>query len=285
MWLIILVFVAKNKLVSPFLKWVGGKRQLINQITERKPGRFNRYFEPFIGGGAVFLHLQPSRATINDANSELINVYHVIRDNPEELISDLKSHKKESDYFYELRALDRSPAFANLAPVKRASRFIYLNKTCYNGLYRVNNAGEFNTPYGRYKNPNIVNEPVVRAVSTYLNTADVEILNADYEAALANAKRNDFIYLDPPYHPLSETANFTGYVQGGWNEDDQIRLRDVCHDLNRKGVKFLLSNSSAPLIRELYADYRIHTVKATRAINSVANARGEVDEYLICNYG
>lgn len=276
---------AKNKLVSPFLKWVGGKRQLIHQLIEKKPNRFNRYFEPFIGGGAVFLHLQPNRATINDANSELINVYHVIRNNPDELISDLKEHKKESDYFYALRALDRSPSFANLSPIKRASRFIYLNKTCYNGLYRVNNAGEFNTPYGRYKNPNIVNEPIIRAVSAYLNKADVAILNIDYEAALGDAGRNDFVYLDPPYHPVSETANFTGYVQGGWREDDQVRLREVCNDLNKRGVKFLLSNSSTPLIKELYASYHIHTVRATRAINSVAQGRGQVEEYLICNYG
>ena len=274
----------KNKLVSPFLKWVGGKRQLLDEITERRPARFNRYFEPFIGGGAVFFHLQPQQATINDANSELINVYHVIKNNPDELIADLEQHKNESDYYYLLRSLDRTPSFADLSPVKRASRLIYLNKTCYNGLYRVNSAGEFNTPFGRYKHPNIVNAPIIRAVSNYLNSANVEILNTDYETALATAGRNDFVYLDPPYHPVSQTANFTGYVQGGWNEDDQIRLRDTCHNLNDRGVKFLLSNSSVPFIRELYAGYRIHTVKANRAINSVAKGRGAVDEYLICNY-
>ncbi|SEL43255.1 DNA adenine methylase [Parapedobacter koreensis] len=272
-------------MVAPFLKWVGGKRQLLDAISSMKPAQFGSYYEPFVGGGAVLFHLQPKRATINDANAELINVYNVIRNTPNELVEDLVTHENEADYFYRIRALDRLPAYADLPAVRRASRLIYLNKTCYNGLYRVNSAGEFNTPFGRYKNPNFINAPTIKAVSKYLNTPTIRILNVDYEKALADASRNDFVYLDPPYHPVSQTANFTGYVQGGWDEDDQIRLRNVCDELNARGVKFLLSNSATPFIGDLYANYRIHTVKATRSVNSDAAKRGEVDEYLICNYG
>jgi len=276
--------VAKNNLIAPVLKWVGGKRQLLDAIIALKPTRFRSYYEPFVGGGAVFFHLQPKKAIINDANAELINVYKVIRDSPKALIDDLMSHKNEVDYFYRIRGLDRLPNYPDLSDIKRASRLIYLNKTCYNGLYRVNSSGEFNTPFGRYKNPNFINEPTIKAVSRYLNTPTIQILNIDYEQALAEATRDDFVYLDPPYHPVSQTANFTGYVRGGWGEEDQVRLRNVCDDLNERGVKFLLSNSATAFIGGLYANYHIHTVKATRAVNSNAAKRGEIDEYLIRNY-
>jgi DNA adenine methylase len=275
----------KNKLVSPFLKWVGGKRQLMPTIVKLLPQKFNNYFEPFIGGGAVLFHNQPEKAVINDFNSELINVYEVIRDQPEALIEDLKIHKNESDYFYDLRQLDRSSSFENLSVVNRASRIIYLNKTCFNGLYRVNNSGEFNSPFGRYKNPNIVNELTIKAVSKYLNDNEITILNTDFELAIVSAKKNDFVYFDPPYNPVSKSSNFTGYVQSGFGEDEQRRLRDLCIDLNEKGVKFLLSNSATPLIIELYKDFDIQFVKANRQINSIAHKRGEVEEVLIRNYG
>lgn len=155
---------AKNKLIAPFLKWVGGKRQLMSLILEHLPRKYTDYYEPFVGGGAVLFNLQPKKAVINDSNSELINAYNVVKDNVEELIADLKTHKNEEDYFYKIRDLDRNDDFQNLSNVKRASRVIYLNKTCFNGLYRVNNAGEFNSPFGRYKNPNILNEVTLRAV-------------------------------------------------------------------------------------------------------------------------
>lgn len=278
---------SKNKLVSPFLKWVGGKRQLIPAIMEHLPKNINNlnYYEPFIGGGALFFHLQPQNAFINDFNEELVNVYNVIKDNLPELISDLKKHKNEADYFYEIRSLDRSDEFQNLSLVERASRVIFLNKTCFNGLYRVNNAGEFNAPFGRYKNPNIVNEPTLKAVNKFLNSSNVRISSGDYSEILATADENSFVYFDPPYHPISESSNFTGYVQGGWNIFDQIRLREVCDDLHERGVKFLLSNSSAQFIRDQYENYTIKTVKATRAINSNGANRGEIDEVLIKNYG
>lgn len=271
-----------NKLVTPFLKWVGGKRQLMPTIVTHLPKNINEltYVEPFIGGGAVLFHLQPKNAIINDLNEELINVYEVIKNNLEELIEDLKKHKNEPDYFYEIRSLDRNDNFKNLSKVERASRVIYLNKTCYNGLYRVNNAGEFNSPFGRYKNPNIVNEPTLKAVSKYLNSNNIVIRNGDYNDVLKTIDKNSFVYLDPPYHPISESSNFTGYVQGGWDLFDQIRLREVCDELNAKGIKFLLSNSSAQFIKDQYAKYKIEIVKANRAINSNGANRGEVDEVL-----
>lgn len=274
----------KNKLIAPFLKWVGGKRQLMPAIKELIPKKYTNYYEPFIGGGAVLFELQPKKAVINDFNEELINVYQTIKENPEELILDLKTHKNESDYFYDLRALDREDNFENLSNIKKASRVIYLNKTCYNGLYRVNNSGEFNSPFGRYKNPNIVNETTIRAVSKYLNTNKITILNGDFEEALNGIKKGSFVYFDPPYHPVSASSNFTGYVQGGFDMYEQVRLRDLCNKLNEKGVNFLLSNSATQFIEDLYKDYKISYVKANRSINSNAKKRGEIDEVLIRNY-
>ena len=200
------------------------------------------------------------------------------------LIEDLKLHKNEADYFYDIRALDRKKGFDKLSPIKKASRVIYLNKTCYNGLYRVNNSGEFNSPFGKYKNPNIVNDITINAVSDFLNNNKVTILNGDFEKAVETAKEGDFVYFDPPYVPMSQSANFTGYVQGGFNLAEQERLRDVCHQLNDRGVKFMLSNSSTPAIHKLYSNYDIQIVKATRAINSNAAKRGAIDEVLVRNY-
>lgn len=277
---------AKNtESAAPFLKWVGGKRQLIPSIIEHFPKNISdyKYIEPFIGGGAVLFNLQPKHAIINDFNEELINVYEVIKNNLDELIADLKKHKNEAGYFYRIRSLDRTEKFKKMPPVKRASRVIYLNKTCFNGLYRVNSAGEFNTPFGRYKNPNIVNELTLKAVNKYLNTNNIIIQSGDYSKILKEADKKSFVYLDPPYHPISESSNFTGYVQGGWDKEDQVGLKKACDELNQKGVKFLLSNSSAEFIKELYKDYKITIVKANRAINSNGADRGEVDELIIKN--
>ncbi len=276
----------KNKLVAPFLKWVGGKRQIIPMILTHLPKNVStlNYCEPFIGGGALFFHLEPKKAIINDFNDELINVYKVIKNNLEELLIDLKKHQNTSEYFYQIRSLDRQPLFHELTNVEHASRIIYLNKTCFNGLYRVNSLGEFNSPFGKYTNPNIVNEPVLRAVSKYLNSSDITIINGDYEIVLNAVNADTFVYLDPPYHPLSESSSFTGYVQGGWTEKHQIKLKEACDDLDKKGVKFLLSNSSAPFIKELYSEYKIHSINATRSINSDGEKRGQIEELLIKNY-
>jgi DNA adenine methylase len=276
--------ISKNKLAAPFLKWVGGKRQIMPEIVEHLPKNIKIYIEPFIGGGAVLFHLQPKKAIINDFNSELVNVYRVIKNNLEKLLVDLQKHENESDYFYQIRGVDRTDRFKEMTDIEKASRVIYLNKTCFNGLYRVNSSGEFNSPFGKYKHPNIVNEPILRAVSSYLNENDIQLQNTDYEEIMKAADEDSFIYLDPPYHPVSESSNFTGYIQGGWNADDQIRLKKACDELTKRGVKFLQSNSSADLIKEQYKDYMVYTVKANRSINSDGKKRGEVEELLIKNY-
>lgn len=272
--------------ISPFLKWAGGKRQLLPAILEHLPADIKKYhyIEPFIGGGAVFLHLQPQTAIINDCNEELINTYQIVKNNLAGLVKELKKHKNEAAYFYTIRNLDRKSSYNQLSPVKKAARIIYLNKTCYNGLYRVNSEGSFNTPFGKYKNPAIVNEEVLTAVSMYLNENKVSISCGDYKQVLKKANKKSFVYLDPPYHPLSKSSSFTGYVKGGWTEADQIALKKQCDALNKKGIPFLLSNSSAGFIKKLYKEYKQVTVKATRAINSKGSHRGQIDELLIKNY-
>lgn len=275
-----------NKPVLPVLKWAGGKRQLMTSIVSLLPENISscKYIEPFIGGGAVLFHLQPKKAIINDFNAELINVYSVIKNNLPGLIKDLKKHKNNADYFYKIRGMDRKSNFSDLPDIEKASRIIYLNKTCFNGLYRVNSAGEFNAPFGRYKNPTIVNEAALRAVNEYLNNNNVLLLQKDFEDVLKKADKNCFVYLDPPYHPISAGSNFTGYIQGGWDTDDQVRLKKACDELNKKGARFLLSNSSTDFIKDLYKDYSITVVKANRAINSDGGKRGRVDEVLVKNY-
>ena len=274
----------KNPLCQPVLKWAGGKRQLLPEITKYLPKTIKTYYEPFLGGGAVLFHIQPKKAIVNDFNSELINVYKVIKNNVEELIADLSKHKNEADYFYKVREMDRTGELETMTDVQKASRIIYLNKTCYNGLFRVNSQGQFNVPFGKYKNPNIVNEIVLRAVSKYLNENNVTILNVDFEEAVKGIRRDSFVYFDPPYYPISDSSSFTGYTFDGFDENDQIRLKNLCDKFKAKGVNFLLSNSSAPFILDLYKDYKIDFVGATRSINSNANGRGEVQEVLIRNY-
>ena len=270
-----------NPVLKPILKWVGGKRQLLDDILPLIP-QCSTYVEPFVGGGAVLLSLQPKKAVINDYNAELINVYVCVRDHLEELLEMLERHKElnSAGHFYKVRALDREPGFEDLPPVERAARIIYLNKTCYNGLYRVNSAGQFNSPYGKYKNPAIVNEPVVRAMSTYLN-GGVKILCGDYGQALKGLRKGAFVYLDPPYMPISSSSSFTGYTEGGFGYDEQVRLKEECDKLASKGIHFMQSNSDCPEIRALYSEYEILTVKAKRAINSRGNRRGEINEVLI----
>jgi DNA adenine methylase len=274
----------KNPLVQPVLKWAGGKRQLIPEIRKYIPKELTTYYEPFIGGGAVLFYLQPKKAVINDFNSELINLYIVIRDNVDELILDLKNHKNEVDYFYYIRGLDRTDEFKNLSNIQRASRTIYLNKTCYNGLFRVNQSGEFNTPFGKYKNPNIINDITLKAVSNYLNNNDIKLFNLDFEEAIKGIKKGSFVYFDPPYYPISDTSSFTGYTLDGFGKEEQERLKKLCDKLTEKNIKFLLSNSSAPFILDLYKDYKIQYVGANRNINSNSIKRGEINEIMVRNY-
>ena len=275
----------KNKLVSPVLKWVGGKRQLLPSIKPMLPKRITSYCEPFVGGGAVLFDLQPKSAIVNDINSDLILVYTVIRDNVEALIKLLETYPNEEGFYYELRNIDREQEkYDKLSEIEKAARVIFLNKTCYNGLYRVNNSGKFNSPFGKYKNPNIVNAPVLRAVSAYFNSSEITFSTADFELVLEQVRRGTFVYLDPPYDPVSDTSSFTGYSKGGFSREQQIQLRECCDKLNARGVKFMLSNSATDFIREQYSNYHITIVQAKRAINSVASKRGDVDEVIITNY-
>ena len=277
---------AKNKLVAPVVKWVGGKRQLLDEITPLLPKRITCYCEPFLGGGAVLFSIQPSKAIVNDLNVDLITVYEVIRDDVEALIESLKKHENTSEYFYALRDIDRDKvSYQSLSKVEKASRLIYLNKTCFNGLFRVNSSGEFNSPFGHYKNPNIVNEPILRAVSKYFNTSNIAFYSEDFSKTLSRVHKGGFVYLDPPYDPVSDTASFTGYNKGGFDRSEQIRLKRCCDELTQRGVKFMLSNSSTEFIKELYQEYDITIVKAKRAINADASKRGAIEEVLVRNYG
>lgn len=272
-----------NILVSPILKWVGGKRQLLDEIMPLIRKNCTLYVEPFVGGGAVFFELQPQKAIINDYNEELINVYTIVRDFPEELIKELTkhAHKNSEEYFYSIRALDRSPEYSQLSCVEKAARIIYLNKTCYNGLYRVNSAGQFNSPYGKYKNPSIVTATTIRAMSKFLKGDGIEIRQGDYKDVLKDLKKGAFVYLDPPYMPISSSSSFTGYTEGGFSYEQQIELKNECDKLKERGIGFLQSNSDCTEIRELYADYTIITVQAKRNINSNGSKRGEINEVLI----
>ena len=272
-------------LVGPVVKWVGGKRQLLDQIVPLLPKRFSSYCEPFLGGGAVLFYIQPSKAIVNDLNADLITVYEVIRDHVEDLIESLNRHENTSTYFYAIRDIDRDKkAYEAMTKIEIASRLIYLNKTCFNGLFRVNSSGEFNSPFGYYKNPNIVNEPVLRAVSKYFNANNVTLYCKDFAEVLRLVTKGSFVYLDPPYDPVSDTASFTGYNKGGFDRNEQIRLKQCCDDLTQRGIKFLLSNSATDFIKELYQDYSITIVKAKRAINANGSKRGSIEEVLIRNY-
>jgi DNA adenine methylase len=270
--------VAKPK---PFVKWAGGKRQLIKVLTNNLPPSYNRYIEPFVGGGALLFEVLPYKAIINDINTELINAYTVIKDDIDALIEDLKKHKNEEEYYYKIRSLDPE----KLSAVERASRFIYLNKTCFNGLYRENSKGKFNVPFGKYKNPKILDEENLRVVSEYLNTAEISILNLDYKEVCKLAKKGDFVYLDPPYYPISKSSSFTKYHKLDFTERDQMELTEVFRELDRKGCYVMLSNSNTKFIRELYKEYEIWEVSANRFINCKGDKREKVNvEVLIKNY-
>ena len=264
---------------KPPVKWAGGKGQLIPQFEPLFPKEsYELYLEPFVGGGAVFFHLTPQRAVLIDSNDELINFYRVVRDHPEELLEDLRKHKNDREYYYSVRAQDPQ----QLLPVERASRFLYLNKTGYNGLWRVNSKGKYNVPFGRYKNPRIADRENLLLVSRALKNA--EILCGDFGRVLDYAIPGAFVYLDPPYHPLSETANFTSYTPDAFGEEDQRRLAEVFRKLDLTGCLVMLSNSDTPFIRELYRGYDLRVVYAKRAINSRADGWGPVTELVIRNY-
>ena len=276
----------KEVALQPFTKWTGGKRQLLPVIRELMPKKYNRYFEPFVGGGALFFDLAPKDAVINDFNAELINCYQQIKDNPQELIEILKVHQEynSKEYYLDLRSVDRDERIDMMSEVQRAARILYMLRVDFNGLYRVNSKNQFNVPYGRYKNPKIVDENLVSAISTYLNNNQIEIKKGDFEKAVLDVQPGDFVYFDPPYIPLSETSAFTSYTHEGFSYDDQVRLRDTFKKLSDTGAYVMLSNSSSFLVEELYQDFNIHHVEAIRTNGAKSSSRGKISEIIVTNY-
>ena len=273
--------------LSPILKWGGGKRQLLGEILPLIPA-YTKYYEPFVGGAAVLLGLQPERAVINDYNNELINTYKVVRDNPKKLIELLSGHKDKhsSEYYYEVRAWDRDvKRYQSLSAEEKAARTIYLNRTCFNGLYRVNRDGQFNTPCGKYKNPEILNEQRIQSLHDYLSSNKIDIMCGDYKDSIKRIRRGAFVYFDPPYMPPENgDETFTKYTVDGFDEDKQTELKELCDRLTKKGVKWMLSNSSCSFIQELYKDYNIRIVQARRSVSADGAKRVLIDEVLVTNY-
>lgn len=275
-----------NKRMRPFTKWTGGKRKLLPILTELLPDDFNRYYEPFIGGGALLFKLLPHDAVINDFNEELINSYLQIRDNPNELIDLLAEHrdKNSKDYYLNIRSADRDGRIESMTDVERAARILYMLRVDFNGLYRVNSKNQFNVPYGRYKNPKILDKDLIYEVSGYLNANNIQILQGDFANAVADAIDGDLVYFDPPYIPLSETSSFTSYTHEGFSYEDQVRLRNTVRDLTRRGVNVILSNSSSPLVEDLYQEFNLHYVDASRTNGAKPTSRGKIKEIIVTNY-
>ena len=273
---------------KPFLKWVGGKRQLLADIAPLVPKKFTRYIEPFVGGGAVFFHLSDQLtdkkipSLINDINPELVNCYQMVKTQAEDLISLLKTHRHDKDYYLSIRNLDRQDGgLGQLSALERASRFLYLNRTGFNGMYRVNSKGLNNVPFGRYKNPSLVNEDVLRQAAVALQHTQIQ--NTSFQDCLDTAGPGDFVYLDPPYVPLNDTSYFTSYMTNGFDMSDQKALADLVRRLDQRGVTFVASNACVPVVREMYDGFTMIEVKAKRAINANGQKRQAIAELLITN--
>lgn len=272
---------------KPFVKWAGGKRQIVDKLLMHAPDEFNTYYEPFVGGGALLFELSPKKAVINDSNKELINVYNVLRNEEKfkKMCSILNTYEKNNseEFYYELRNKDRNKSsFDRLSDYKRAGRTIYLNKACFNGLYRVNSKNEFNVPFGKKTKVNTYDIGNLITVSNYLTMNDIKILNVDFEDSVKDAQKGDFIYFDPPYD--SETSIFNSYTEDGFGKEEQRRLAKVYKELSNKGCYVMLSNNNTTLIKELYKDFNIHIIEAKRSINSNGKKRGKVEEVIITNY-
>lgn len=273
---------------KPFVKWAGGKRQLIPILSREFPQKYGTYYEPFLGGGAVLFHLlsqSPNqKCSVSDLNSDLVLAYVTIRDRVDELISSLKNYSKKyfenkDSYYYKVR--EKEPK----EQIEKTSRLIFLNRTCFNGLYRVNSKGKFNVPLGRYSNPNIVNEENLRAASNILQSKKISIKCRDFSSILDDAKKDDFVYFDPPYQPVSQTANFTSYTNRDFNLEDLKRLADLCNDLDSKGCKVVLSNSNTSEVKGMFdKSWKIKKIEANRAINSDSKKRTGHSELVIKNF-
>jgi DNA adenine methylase len=260
---------------KPFIKWAGGKRQLLPHLARHVPPRYGTYHEPFVGGGALFFHLRPQAAVLSDSNERLIRAYRGIKESPAKVIGLLGAYRYERSFHLAMRRMD----IDGRSDAEVAAWFIYLNRTSYNGLYRVNSKNRFNVPFGRYANPTICHPDNLMACAAALENAELRL--EDFAQVLGRARRGDFVYFDPPYVPLSSTSSFTSYTSGGFGEADQIRLRDTAKELKRRGVHVLLSNSASPFVRELYAGFSRREVGAFRMVNSKTSGRGKIAELLI----
>jgi DNA adenine methylase len=273
--------------ITPFLKWVGGKRQLIEEIKKRMPNEYNNYFEPFVGGGALFMELQNPNTTINDYSSELVDCYLSIKYDPEKLMTLLDEHERKhalnpEEYYYQVRALDREPNWKDTDRVIKASRMIYLYKTFFNGLYRVNSKGYFNVPFNGKLTVNTYNKENIMALHDLLVNDKIVILNGDFEKAIENAKAGDFIFFDPPYDVL-KSDTFDAYTKDGFGVEGQKRLAKIAHELSDKGCYVMITNHNTELINSLYKDFHIDVVNVKRMINSDASNRVGI-ETIIYNY-
>ncbi|MDE8125352.1 Dam family site-specific DNA-(adenine-N6)-methyltransferase [Erysipelothrix rhusiopathiae] len=273
---------------KPFVKWAGGKTQLLDKIKGRMPEKYNTYYEPFIGGGALLFNITPRNAVINDFNSELISTYKSFQNKKElaKLIELLKNHENNhsEEYFYKIREMDRVNGFKELSSVEKAARFVYLNKAGFNGLYRVNKKGQFNVPSGKKLKVNTFDSDNFKKIYEYFSDANISVLNGDFQEAVSNAQEGDFVYFDPPYDSFDEKESFTSYSKAGFGREEQFRLSTVFKELSNRGVKVMLSNHNTKYIQELYKDFNIEIIFAKRMINSKANGRGNVEEVLITNY-
>lgn len=271
--------------VRPFLQWAGNKTRLLPIIRQHIPAYYDRYYEPFLGSGAVLFDLQPPRFLVSDANGELINLYGIVKSQPKALLREVTRHRNTKCHYHAVREIDRHPTrFSKLSDLQRAARTLYLNRTGYQGLYRVNRQGQFNTPYG-YRTGSALPKPdTLLAASRYLNSPGGCVENADFERALAKAHSGSFVYFDPPYDPLSATAHFTAYTPGGFSADDQRRLKRLCDALHQRGCRFLLSNAATPFILDLYQGYAAEVLTVRRSINAAKAGQRQVQELLIRNY-
>ena len=271
---------------KPFVKWAGGKRQILDKLNKYIPTNFDTYYEPFVGGGALLFDLAPKKAVINDSNEELMNVYNVLCDYSKyskmcKLLNKYEANHSE-EFYYEIRNMDKEKSFSRISDYKKAARTLYLNKSCFNGLYRVNKKGEFNVPFNKNKKVNTYDGENLLTIHYFLTNNDIKIECLDFEESVKTAKKGDFVYFDPPYDTLNNS--FTSYTEEGFAKKDQERLAKVFKELSQKGVKVMLSNHNTDFIQELYKDYNFHIIKAKRNINSKGNKRGSVEEVIITNY-
>lgn len=274
--------------LQPLVKWAGGKRQIIDRLLEYKPKKFKKYYEPFVGGGAFLLELEPIHATINDSNKELMCVYKCLRSKRlfKKFFELCKVHEENhsEEYYYKIRDLDRKKnLYSKMTTAEKAARCLYLNKACFNGLYRVSSKGYFNVPSGKKEKVKCFDEENVLALHRYFNKRKPIILTKDFSEAIKTAKEQDFVYFDPPYDLVGEQS-FTSYTAGGFGKDEQTRLRDLIKELTEKGVFVMASNANTPFIQDLYKDFTVRVISARRNINSKGDRRGNVEEVVITNY-